>query len=162
ACYDCLLSYGNQPLHRKLDRRLVRDLLLALAGARTERVTPDPDDSSRGTAGSVDNGEADGALMHPDTGDEAGAVLAWLRERGHRLPDGSDADIPAGGVRPGLVYRREGGGAVVYVGGEADRHADERLRDMGWLVLHLSGEAGSGEAQSGEAQSGEAQSEEAQ
>ncbi len=30
ACYDCLLSYYNQRDHRLLDRRLVRDFLLAL------------------------------------------------------------------------------------------------------------------------------------
>lgn len=31
ACYDCLLSYGNQRDHRLLDRHAVKDLLLALA-----------------------------------------------------------------------------------------------------------------------------------
>ena len=28
ACYDCLLSYSNQPVHRLLDRKAIRDLLL--------------------------------------------------------------------------------------------------------------------------------------
>ena len=35
ACYDCLLSYGNQRDHRVLDRTAIRDLLLDLAGATT-------------------------------------------------------------------------------------------------------------------------------
>ena len=33
ACYDCLLSYGNQSLHEQINRHLVRDLMLKLAKA---------------------------------------------------------------------------------------------------------------------------------
>src|SRR5262249_27010160 len=33
ACYDCLLSYGNQPDHPLLDRQEIRPLLERLAGA---------------------------------------------------------------------------------------------------------------------------------
>ncbi|MGH9766729.1 MAG: helicase-related protein, partial [Blastocatellia bacterium] len=36
ACYDCLMSYYNQREHRVLDRKLIRDDLLRLAGAITE------------------------------------------------------------------------------------------------------------------------------
>lgn len=35
ACYDCLLSYGNQRDHALLDRHLVRPLLLSLSGSAT-------------------------------------------------------------------------------------------------------------------------------
>jgi ATP-dependent helicase YprA (DUF1998 family) len=48
ACYACLLDYGNQPDHRDLDRRLLRELLSELsrsecrpsggAGSRAERI----------------------------------------------------------------------------------------------------------------------------
>jgi len=48
ACYACLLDYGNQPDHKDLDRRLIRDLLSELsraecrpaggAGSRVERM----------------------------------------------------------------------------------------------------------------------------
>src|SRR5207247_5559941 len=48
ACYECLLDYGNQPDHKDLDRRLIRDLLAELtrsvcrpaggAGSRSERM----------------------------------------------------------------------------------------------------------------------------
>lgn len=41
ACYDCLLSYMNQPDHEQLDRQRVKPLLLALAGARVE-TSPGP------------------------------------------------------------------------------------------------------------------------
>ncbi len=36
ACYDCLLSYGNQREHSILDRYIIRDLLLDLASCSTE------------------------------------------------------------------------------------------------------------------------------
>ncbi|RIK52136.1 MAG: hypothetical protein DCC57_10250 [Chloroflexi bacterium] len=36
ACYDCLMSYANQPDHRLLDRLLIRDLLLQMAQSSVE------------------------------------------------------------------------------------------------------------------------------
>jgi very-short-patch-repair endonuclease len=36
ACYDCLMSYSNQPDHRLLDRQLIRDLLLQMAQSTVE------------------------------------------------------------------------------------------------------------------------------
>ncbi len=35
ACYDCLMHYGNQPVHRRLDRKKIRDLLLRMSQAQT-------------------------------------------------------------------------------------------------------------------------------
>jgi hypothetical protein len=34
ACYRCLLSYSNQPFHNRIDRRLVRVMLMDLVGAQ--------------------------------------------------------------------------------------------------------------------------------
>ena len=34
ACYDCLMTYGNQPDHQHLDRKKIRDLLLEFTKAR--------------------------------------------------------------------------------------------------------------------------------
>src|SRR5438105_1546948 len=39
ACYDCLLSYSNQPDHRHLNRYSVRDLLLRLSDAEVSQAT---------------------------------------------------------------------------------------------------------------------------
>lgn len=36
ACYDCLMSYYNQRDHQLLDRRLIRDILLALKAGQTK------------------------------------------------------------------------------------------------------------------------------
>lgn len=38
ACYDCLLSYDNQPDHLRVDRHVLRPLLLELAESRVELV----------------------------------------------------------------------------------------------------------------------------
>jgi hypothetical protein len=34
ACYDCLMHYANQPVHRLLDRKTIRDFLLEVATGR--------------------------------------------------------------------------------------------------------------------------------
>src|SRR5262249_9246249 len=44
ACYDCLLSYSNQPYHRLIDRHQVVGLLRALATSTTRQANaPKPD-----------------------------------------------------------------------------------------------------------------------
>ena len=37
ACYDCLLTYGNQRDHGILDRHVIKDILFSLAGAETQK-----------------------------------------------------------------------------------------------------------------------------
>lgn len=48
GCYRCLLSYGNQRAHEKIDRRTVRDLLLELC--RSTTTPPAPANQLAGTA----------------------------------------------------------------------------------------------------------------
>ena len=38
ACYDCLMSYSNQPDHAALDRSLIRDYLMALGWSFGRRL----------------------------------------------------------------------------------------------------------------------------
>src|SRR4051812_5647877 len=75
ACYDCLMSYRNQPDHPLLDRATVIPVLQALALAVVE-VRPD--------AVSVE------ALVESQLETE---WLEWLRERGLRVPDQSQVLI---------------------------------------------------------------------
>src|SRR5439155_162121 len=78
ACYECLLSYTNQLLHRHLDRRLVRDYLLRLAGGATEVAT-------------ADRGRDDQLTWLAERIDPASTLerdfLLFLYRSGHRLPD---------------------------------------------------------------------------
>ena len=124
ACYDCLLSYGNQRIHDMIDRHLVRDLMLRLASATVERDTAEDPRSS------------------PQPENPLGAeFVAWLESRGLRLPD--DADREAEGTRPDLIYRLPDGNAAVFIIGDGhdpagrDEDARDVLRDLGWSVITI-------------------------
>jgi very-short-patch-repair endonuclease len=112
GCYDCLLSYRNQPSHEVLDRHLVRDVLLDLTAAR---VT-----------------ETYGAPGAKDLDDRAESALEkqWLehlREHGYRLPQEAQpflAQVPA---RPDFAYWDRD--AVVYVDGPWHEFPERKARD---------------------------------
>ncbi|RIL09302.1 hypothetical protein DCC79_11475, partial [bacterium] len=99
ACYDCLLSYANQPDHDLIDRHAIRDLLLALGASTVALAVPDrPLDRLRAAAGTP-------------------AARAWLDvldARGHRLPDAAGAAPAGGGAPPDFVYAEQY--AAVFVG----------------------------------------------
>jgi superfamily II DNA/RNA helicase len=133
GCYDCLLSYANQRYHAAIDRHLVRDLLLRLAGA-TVTITGQPQPRQ----------PAPPAPAGP--GGRAAELVAWLRTHGHREPDGSPAD--AGTARPDLVYHLDHGSVAVFVddpehdedrgdAGGRDAEAQEALLDAGWTVIQV-------------------------
>ena len=124
ACYDCLLSYGNQRVHDMIDRHLVRDLMLRLASATVERDTAEDPRSS------------------PQPENPLGAeFVAWLESRGLRLPD--EVDREAEGTRPDLIYRLPDGNAAVFIIGDGrdpagrDEDARDVLRDLGWSVITI-------------------------
>jgi hypothetical protein len=125
ACYDCLLSYGNQRVHEMINRHLVRDLMLRL------------------TVAAVSNPAAQRLEPSADTQNpRAAEFVAWLRSRDLRLPDTVDRD--AEGTRPDLIYHLPDGNAAVFVAGTGegdnvragrDEEAHEVLRDLGWSVI---------------------------
>jgi superfamily II DNA/RNA helicase len=124
ACYDCLLSYGNQSLHAEINRHLVRDLMLKLAAAQVEQasVRYERSDFAERTEQTL--------AAQSDSPDEAFA--AWLRERGYREPDGFGDEVA--GVCPDLIFRDRDRGAAVFFD-DADRDAHDVLRDEGWTVI---------------------------
>ena len=75
ACYDCLMSYGNQPDHQLLDRQVIRELLLKLsqASASAPAGLPGPSTCERCKA------LCDSDLEHD--------WLDFLEEHNLRLPD---------------------------------------------------------------------------
>jgi superfamily II DNA/RNA helicase len=125
ACYDCLLSYGNQTLHEHISRHLVRDLMLKLAAAEVEQASVRYDHS--------DHSERVPPTLppQPDSPVEE-RFAAWLSEHGYRQPDGFGDEVA--GVCPDLIYRTGRRGAAVFFD-EADRDAHEVLRDAGWTVI---------------------------
>jgi len=135
ACYDCLLSYGNQLDHALIDRHAVRDLLLELAqgttaagaGGRTRAETRD-----------LLSALADSSLERE--------FVDWLDERGYRLPDRAQSTVSAAQARPDLVYDLPTGLVGVFIDGpvhdastqtERDVAAEDRLIDQGWTVIRV-------------------------
>ncbi|HMS72293.1 MAG TPA: DUF1998 domain-containing protein, partial [Baekduia sp.] len=122
ACYDCLLSYGNQRDHRNLDRQQVRDTLLALAGA-TVKAAPGAAPPSEHLA----NLEklCDSQLERD--------FLKLLVDQGRQLPSHAQKLYPAAASRPDFVYQAKN--AAVFIDGPhhqdafiASKDADARQR----------------------------------
>jgi very-short-patch-repair endonuclease len=133
ACYDCLLSYTNQPDHRIVDRFAIRDLLRQLAAAKVE---PSPTPATR---------EEHRARLERLCDSEL--ERHWLRfidEHGYRLPDAAQKLIPPAHTRPDFLY--DEACVAVYIDGPAHKYPDRAARDtaqqtamedLGWTVLRF-------------------------
>lgn len=133
ACYDCLMSYANQPDHPLLDRHGIKELL---AQMRTAEVTTAPADQPRAEFL---------AQLERKTGSEL--ERKWLRfigERGCRLPTDSNVRVDECETRPDFLYREHQ--AAVYVDGpvhdyperqERDVAQTERMEDAGFTVIRF-------------------------
>ena len=122
ACYDCLLSYGNQSVHQLIDRHLVKDLMIRLAAATLDR--PDAKSATPPTPQPPGSG----------TGSPAAGFTDWLRARDLRLPDEVDREVE--GVCPDLIYRLPDGNVAVFLDADYEE-AQETLRDLGWTVITI-------------------------
>ena len=136
ACYDCLLSYSNQPKHGRIDRRLLPGFLLELTSAVVETESKDNRD------------ERYRRLLSLTDSSLESHFLRFLYERGLRLPDAAQ-NRPAKGVfvQPDFYYERDGRpGVCVFADGphhrrsaraEKDEEARESLRDLGYRVVSV-------------------------
>jgi hypothetical protein len=139
ACYDCLLSYSNQPHHRYLDRHKVRDFLFSLSRSEIAPIANGStyDEYYRRLLGLID----------PASSFER-AFLEYLYNNELRLPDHAQhtpaADIP---VQPDFYYERDGiPGICVFIDGprhddqdqaERDRLVREALKDQGFRIVAI-------------------------
>jgi very-short-patch-repair endonuclease len=133
ACYDCLMSYSNQPDHGLLDRKLIQPVLSLLAQAH---VATAPAASTRA--------EHLERLLKL-----AGSELErdWLRfvdARDHHLPTGAQELIAQAGTKPDFVYRDHY--TVIYIDGPVHQYADrhrrddevtEKLEDLSYTVIRF-------------------------
>nr|WP_062338851.1 protein kinase [Herbidospora sakaeratensis] len=135
GCYECLLTYGNQPNHAVIDRHSIRDLLLRFA--RGEATTTGRGESRTEQMERL-KGQADSSLE--------GDFVIWLKTRGLRLPDEAQTFITEALARPDYVYRLPGVKVAVFVDGpvhddsvvaERDAEAEDRLYDGGWDVVRF-------------------------
>jgi Putative DNA-binding domain/Domain of unknown function (DUF1998)/Helicase conserved C-terminal domain len=141
ACYDCLLSYSNQSHHPRIDRHLIRDLLLELTGAD---VVAGPDVKAPG-----DHFERLQGMVDPASPVER-EFLIFLHDHDLRLPDtAQNRPCADAAVQPDFYYERNGRpGVCVFIDGgvhgEAeqaahDRQVREELEDRGFRVIAIVG-----------------------
>jgi Lhr-like helicase len=135
ACYDCLLSYANQPDHSILDRHGVLPYLLALAGSSTKAAGHRQDPPTNLTSLLAGTGSA--------------LEERWLRfidDGGYHRPSAAQTLLKAASAKPDFVYRLKDAQVAVFVDGPhhdgakqrlADGAADERLENLGWTVLRF-------------------------
>ncbi|MBO0799994.1 MAG: DUF1998 domain-containing protein, partial [Blastocatellia bacterium] len=116
ACYDCLMSYYNQPEHRIIDRKLILELLLQM---RQAHVANSPAATSRGDHLSLLLSQCDSELEK--------RWLHYLNDRGYRLPSEAQKLIPECQTRPDFLYEEER--AAIYVDGPHHDYPDRQSRD---------------------------------
>ena len=121
GCYDCLLSYTNQPAHQSIDRHLVVDLLRQLADSRVEPGSHRHDSDHLA------------ALAPVAAHDGRRRLLDKIREGGYRLPD--EAGQTIAGAHPDFIYRLDAGNVAIFL--EDPGSAQDRLADHGWLVIRF-------------------------
>ena len=117
ACYDCLLSYGNQPEHLVINRHLVRDILLDLAQSRTDASSADV---SRQDHARALQAQCDTQLERD-----------WVQtvfDGGFRLPDDAQNLVDGAACRPDFFYHQ---GLAIFVDGPVHDRADQSDRDVG-------------------------------
>ncbi|MGW5365989.1 DEAD/DEAH box helicase [Actinopolymorpha pittospori] len=135
GCYDCLLSYGNQYEHTRINRHSIVDLLTLLTTARVEI----------GAGGRPRGEQAEWLSRLGDSSLEA-RFIAWLTDTGRRLPDDAQRTLDELRVRPDFIYDLPGNPVALFVDGphhdtatqqQRDDDAVQRLTDASWFVVRF-------------------------
>ncbi|WP_283134652.1 DEAD/DEAH box helicase [Rhizohabitans arisaemae] len=135
GCYDCLLAYSNQRWHKQIDRLRVVAILRELAESATEP-----------TGGFRSAEEHVGALRESADSELERGFVDFLRENDYRLPDGAQVLVSAARAKPDFTYRNKSGNVAIFIDGphhdtafqlERDIQAEDRLMDLGWLVIRF-------------------------
>ena len=116
ACYDCLMSYYNQPDHELLDRHLVREFLLALSRSQVQIA-----------AGGKTRAEHLADLLRQCDSDLEREWLRFLDAHNLRLPDQAQPLIEACHTRPDFLYTDDY--VAIFIDGPKHDLPDIRARD---------------------------------
>jgi hypothetical protein len=138
ACYECLLSYSNQPEHRFLDRRLVKDYLLNLASSKTTVFQTKNRDEQYTWLKSI---------ADPKSGIEI-PFLDFIYKGGYRLPDtAQNRPCQDVAVQPDFYYERGAApGVCIFIDGashdnpiqkEHDTEVRKSLEERGYRVITI-------------------------
>lgn len=134
ACYDCLMSYSNQPDHLYLDRDLIQTYLIDLAAGQ---VICSPGEITR-----VKHMEQ---LMRLAGSHLERSWLKLLDDLSCRLPSRSQVFIEECHTRPDFIYD-DPYHVIIYIDGpphdyperqERDRQQQEALEDLGYQVIRF-------------------------
>jgi hypothetical protein len=138
ACYDCLLSYSNQPSHPLIDRHLIREFLLMLLKSTTTKKT--------------ERSRAEQYAWLEERRDQKSALegdfLKLLYDTGRRLPDRAqyrpEQQVYA---EADFCYERDGlPGVCVFCDGpdhdqpvrkESDQRERGKLGDLGYRIVTI-------------------------
>lgn len=117
ACYDCLLSYSNQLVHRLLDRKAIRDILLdfqsgmvSIAPAATPRT------------------EHLAQLNRLCSSKLEEAWLSFLEDNDLHLPSTAQGFIETCKTRPDFFYEEHN--AAIYIDGPPHQYPERKQRDL--------------------------------
>lgn len=133
ACYDCLMSYGNQSDHRLLDRHAIAELLQTIAGATVE-VSP----------GSLPRAEQLERLRAACGSELEKKWLVEVESRGLNLPTHAQLAVSDAKSRPDFTYLDRF--TAVFIDGPPhdyddvnvrDGQATVRLEDAGYTVIRF-------------------------
>lgn len=133
ACYDCLMSYTNQPDHRLLDRTVVRDALMSLRDCRLEAA-----------AAPLSRREQFELLERQCGSGLERRWLSFIMDHDLALPTSAQTLVADCSSRPDFLYADHQ--TAVYVDGpphddprRAERDASQRscMEDKGYVVLRF-------------------------
>ncbi len=116
ACYDCLMTYGNQPDHQHLDRKKIRDLLLQFTKAKVASAP-----ASIPRAAHLDN------LLRRADSELEREWLRLLEANDLRLPSHSQQLFDQCQTRPDFYYHEAK--AVIYIDGPPHDYPERHQRD---------------------------------
>jgi len=116
ACYDCLMTYGNQPDHQHLDRKLIRDLLLQFTKAKVASA-PAP----------IPRAAHLGNLLRRADSELERDWLRLLEANNLRLPSHSQQFFDHCQTRPDFYYHESK--AAIYIDGPPHAYAERQQRD---------------------------------
>jgi very-short-patch-repair endonuclease len=118
ACYECLLSYGNQWDHALLNRHSIAGFLEELRGSRLERHA----------AGISREKQYQNLLSQTDpNSDYERVVLEAIYQQGIKLPDTAQLLIKEANCKPDFVYTTKK--IAVFCDGSVHDSPEQRQRD---------------------------------
>ena len=133
ACYDCLMSYGNQGDHKHVDRAAIQRLLIAFSRA-TVKASP----------GSCSRAQHLDRLLRVAGSDLEREWLRGVDVRGYRLPSDAQFLVTACHTQPDFLYRDCQ--TAIYIDGphhdypervNRDAQQAEAMEDQGFTVIRF-------------------------